>query len=448
MLLPNHVLGGFVFSGIVGGIMGDNLFQNPAAIVTVLIGSILPDIDMPTSPVGWVFKPLSNWIYARYGHRTITHSIFALIGTTLIFKLCFGVLGFHALFWVIAYFSHCLFDMLTIQGVPFLFPLKKNKWVLPPDPELRFNTGDGRAESITFASFLVLGLTLQPLMTNGFWTTYNSAFGTQKHLSSEFQKSKDLLEVSYVYEIGSKQFVGSGYCIEASENKTILREKDNWTILDPSVFKIKSVLFKHTGRTFFIEPQTFINVSADSLNLIVANRAITEIEIQSNVTAKINEKGFVGDMRNFKKTYPSVLAFFASDSAFKSEPFNFVPSIAAKLKASEIGTIKAKYEHEKRLHELKMSELENLIKQPVSNNALEHEHQMRRIAELKNEVKNPPLLDQIHIQQIEYEMRVGEQQEVLTHDLARREHELKQLEKARQIQKTVFSGFLKSLIIK
>jgi hypothetical protein len=180
----------------------------------------------------------------------------------------------------------------------------------------------------------------------------------------------------------------------------------------------------------------------------VANRAITEIEIQSNVTAKINEKGFVGDMRNFKKTYPSVLAFFAADSAFKSEPFNFVPSIAAKLKVSEIATIKAKYEHEKRLHELKMSELENLIKQPISNNALEHEHQMRRITELKSEVKNPPLLDQIHIQQIEYETRVGEQQEVLRVDLARREHELNQKQKAAQIQKTVFSGFLKSLIIK
>jgi inner membrane protein len=448
MLLPNHIVGGFVFSGIVGGIMGDNLFQSPAAILTVLIGSILPDIDSPRSPVAWAFGPLSKWINIKFGHRTITHSIWALCGTTLLFKVLFSVFGFHALFWFIAYFSHCLFDMLTVQGVPFLFPVLKNRWVLPSDPTLRFNTGDTKAESITFASFILLGVTLQPLMTNGFWTTYNSSFGTQKHLSSEFQKSKDLLEVSYIYEIGSKQFVGRGYCIEASENKTVLREKDNWTVLNPDLMKVKSVIFTHTGRTFFIEPQTFINVSADSLNLIVANRAITEIEIQSNVTAKINEKGIVGDMRNFKKTYPSVLAFFAADSAFKSEPFNRVPSIAAKLKVSEIATIKAKYEHEKRLHELKITELENLIKQPILNNALEHEHQMRRIAELKSEVKSPPLLDQFHIQRIEYEMRVGEQQEILTHDLARREHELKQMEKARQIQKTVFSGFLKTLIIK
>jgi inner membrane protein len=251
MLLPNHIVGGFVFSGIVGGIMGDNLFNSPADIVTVLIGSILPDIDSPRSPVGWMFGPLSKWINIKFGHRTITHSIWALVGTALLFKALFGIWGFHTTFWIVAYFSHCLFDMLTVQGVPFLFPLLKNRWVLPSDPTLRFNTGDMKAESITFSVFVLLGVSLQPLMTKGFWTTYNSTFGTQKHLSSEFQKSKDLLEVSYVYEIGSEQFVGGGYCVEASENKTILREKDNWTVLDPDLMKVKSVNFTHRQDFFY-----------------------------------------------------------------------------------------------------------------------------------------------------------------------------------------------------
>ena len=58
-------------------------------------------------------------------------------------------------------------------------------------------TGDVRAEAIAMFIFIALGVSLIPLMENGFWTTYNTYFGRPQHLVNEFQATNDLLEVNY-----------------------------------------------------------------------------------------------------------------------------------------------------------------------------------------------------------------------------------------------------------
>jgi inner membrane protein len=447
MLLPNHLIGGFVFSGIVGGFMGENLFESPASMTTVLIGSVIADIDLPTSPIGKIFKPISVMINNRFGHRTITHSFLAIAATTAIFSIFLTPIGFHGLYWFISYFSHCLFDMLTVQGVPFLFPLLKNNWVIPGDSNLRFNTGDIKSESITFASFLTLGIFTFPMMKTGFWTSYNSSFGTQKHIASEFEKSKDILEVDYSYQIGSQEFKGKGLCIDASTDKTILRVGSEWLTLDPSVMHINSVNFKHTNRPFFIETSAFINVGIDSLNQIVSekgNNQIIELEVQSNGTAKVTEKGIQTDFKTYKKTYPSVLSFFVRDSSYQRRTFNDLPSLSPRMKRSEIQTIKDEYELKKRKFENAQLELRSLLTDSTRDN-LTRERNYIRIKELRSD--KPPELDLIRIHQLEFEASQVEQNDLLQLNIRKSEFERNEDDKAKQITKVYFSGFVKKLRI-
>jgi inner membrane protein len=188
MTAPNHVVGGFVFTGVVGSFFDWNIIASPLSIAVVVVVSLLPDIDFPKSPLGYVLPFISKPLNRHFGHRTITHTIFALALVTLVFTpLGFGGIAF------LAYFSHLLFDMLTLQGVPLMYPFQKNPYVFPPRPELRFRTGDTRAELVCLSIFILSGVFMQPLLKDGFWTTYNRSFGTLKHLASEKLKSTDLL---------------------------------------------------------------------------------------------------------------------------------------------------------------------------------------------------------------------------------------------------------------
>ncbi|MBL4930952.1 metal-dependent hydrolase [Clostridium paridis] len=80
----------------------DNMLIAPIA----LVGSIAPDWD----------------VYLGIKHRTLTHSLIALLGSSYLlftFNEQLGVL------WGINYLTHLLLDSLTKTGVPLLFPFHK-----------------------------------------------------------------------------------------------------------------------------------------------------------------------------------------------------------------------------------------------------------------------------------------------------------------------------------
>jgi len=87
----------------------------------VLLFCILPDVDNPNTILGRTFKPLSEKLFLRYGHRGLTHSLAFLILVSLsllrvgFFKEALVGLG-----------SHILLDSLTYMGVKLLFPIRRN----------------------------------------------------------------------------------------------------------------------------------------------------------------------------------------------------------------------------------------------------------------------------------------------------------------------------------
>jgi inner membrane protein len=206
MTAPNHIVGGLTFTGIFAAFTDVNILEKPSYLVITIFAALLPDIDHTKSILGKVFFPLARWINRKYGHRTITHTILALaIGTiiTSILETNFGTDGNYSKLFFLAYLSHLIFDMMTVQGVPLFYPFSRNPCVLPANPEKRFRTGNLRTETMIFSFFTLSAVFCYPLMKNGFWMQYNRQFGTLTHLAKQYKITENVLEVEFSYREGS-----------------------------------------------------------------------------------------------------------------------------------------------------------------------------------------------------------------------------------------------------
>lgn len=94
-----------------------------AALITVAsaMGSLLPDIDHPRGMIrqrlGLLGYPLNI-----LPHRGPTHTLLAVVLVSLLY------LYFHhiaALGLLVGYASHLVADMITVEGIPLLFPLSR-----------------------------------------------------------------------------------------------------------------------------------------------------------------------------------------------------------------------------------------------------------------------------------------------------------------------------------
>lgn len=86
-------------------------------IVGLLIGSLLPDADHPSAPIG---KVIPLWLFCK--HRTITHSVLMIASVALVAKLN-NYFGFGLLLGVI---SHILLDTFNYTGCPISYPIIKD----------------------------------------------------------------------------------------------------------------------------------------------------------------------------------------------------------------------------------------------------------------------------------------------------------------------------------
>jgi len=284
MTAANHVVGGLAITGVIGSLMGINILEQESYIGVTIFAALLPDIDHTKSPIGKLFYPIAKGINKRYGHRTITHTLAALILlwaiVSTITNSYYGTTDYGTIFFI-AYLSHLLLDMMTIQGVPLFYPFIKSPCVIPGDPSLRMQSSDIKAELTAFLFFCMMFVFFQPLMATGFWTQYNRLFGTMSHLKSEFDKSDDLLEVEYWGRVGSEKINGKGKVIDAKESKAIIIEDGAFKLLDKSKMIIEKVLATHTGKQFFFDTKHFISIKEDSLNSLLLDQYVYHIEAYS-----------------------------------------------------------------------------------------------------------------------------------------------------------------------
>jgi len=138
MIAKTHVVGGLLAGGILlteaSGFRVDN---EALFLVSIAVGSLLPDIDHPQSVIARFIPIIGIPIGRLVSHRGFFHSLF---GITVVFTLLGMALpGFKdsytlvngvdvwgiAVLWhglLIGYFLHIVCDMLTVSGVKILYP--------------------------------------------------------------------------------------------------------------------------------------------------------------------------------------------------------------------------------------------------------------------------------------------------------------------------------------
>jgi inner membrane protein len=299
MTLPNHVAGGIVFTGVFGAFVGVNILNHPGLIIMTVLAATFADIDVPSSIWGRTFKPISKAINRKFGHRTITHSLFFLLTSWGLIKGACNLIGTETPYptvYLLAFSSHIIFDMMTVQGVPLFYPYNKAPCVIPSDPKLRLKSSNPRSEIAVFGFFIISGLFLQPLMADGFWTSYNRLFGTLTHLQSEFEKAEELLSADYRYREATTEQTGTGFVIECTgTSATLWNETSGWFLLDgnpASAQTVLEVLPTHTDKTFRFDRRSFVAISPDSLDRLLRDQVIYTLQLSGNEAFTTNYETF------------------------------------------------------------------------------------------------------------------------------------------------------------
>lgn len=288
----NHVAGGVVFTGLFTSFWNVNIFKNPWLFFFTVFFAILPDIDHTKSPIGKAFYPIAKILDKKFGHRTITHSLvfYLVLGLIVSYveKIFSNSHDVSLIFWF-AYLSHILFDMMTVQGVPFFYPFRRNPCVIPGDAKLRLRTADLRSEAIVFCVFIMLGITCKNLFLDGFWSTYNRAFGTLKHLSQEYNSTDELIKLDYSITRQGKEIKGTGYVIESKEKEALIFNENSFIeITDKD--RINKLDYQKTGKIYQTKELFFFNIEPDSLIQIVENKPILSLKLQSNTSFSFLDK--------------------------------------------------------------------------------------------------------------------------------------------------------------
>ena len=173
----HRILG--IGAGLSYAIFALPIHYSPATLSTVLVGSyfasLIPDLDRSTAEI-WNSVPLGKTfgkiVDPFIKHRNISHSALGLVIFSLIIFIIiksfpdYWAINKNLTFWslIIAYSSHLLADMLTVDGVPLLYP-HKGRFGIPPKPfqGIRILTGKWFENLVIFPllnmSFVVIIIT-------------------------------------------------------------------------------------------------------------------------------------------------------------------------------------------------------------------------------------------------------------------------------------------------
>lgn len=95
------------------------------------IGALLPDLDSPQSSFGRIVPMLSKPFHKILGHRTVTHSLFAVAVLHFTF-MAFSLKPSYSNAICVGYISHIIGDMLIGKnGVTLFWPLKQKCSINP-----------------------------------------------------------------------------------------------------------------------------------------------------------------------------------------------------------------------------------------------------------------------------------------------------------------------------
>jgi inner membrane protein len=202
MTAPTHIV--FAALSIQGYclLFGEPL--HPALFVSSMLASIVPDIDLPSSAMGRIFRPFSVYLFNRFGHRTITHSAISVIVAAIVFYPL-RMIEISAPIYtaaILGYLSHLIIDMNNTDGIALTYPLP-HRWIFPANIDYRFRVGS-KGENILrgVLIFLAIGVTFLHFASPR--TILHKIMGTPSAASTEYYqqlllKNKVEVEISGIW---------------------------------------------------------------------------------------------------------------------------------------------------------------------------------------------------------------------------------------------------------
>ncbi|MFB3079206.1 MAG: metal-dependent hydrolase, partial [Lysobacterales bacterium] len=211
---------------------------NIEGLAVTAAGSLLPDIDTPTSSIGRPFFPLARWINQKMGHRTVTHSllgmaIFAVLvlGAAWILSQWTGkgpALMHYGWLLILGYGSHILVDTLNKTGVELFWPCKLRCVFFYNEHYRIASAGSGDYWFMTVC--LILNLGMYPLARDGFTLSLHQAFGDIYSVSMDFKqygdKNRIWLDLEGVEAISNQKVQGRFEILAAMDNASVLIQRD------------------------------------------------------------------------------------------------------------------------------------------------------------------------------------------------------------------------------
>lgn len=120
-----------IYVGLSGALfLMPNIPSKAIFITGSTLGSLLPDIDIPSSTISKAVPILPKFIHSCFGHRGITHSPFCLLAIFLLLQKIDFWDWSHLLFMgiFVGYMMHLIQDFFTKGGIPLFFPITKKKY--------------------------------------------------------------------------------------------------------------------------------------------------------------------------------------------------------------------------------------------------------------------------------------------------------------------------------
>jgi len=445
MTLPAHVTGRYCLTGFLSSmIFGINISMSWQTIVVCMIASLFPDIDNPKSLIGFLFYPISKYLYSRVGHRTITHSL-VFMGITYVgiafVEQTFTGAKLYCHIWVLALFVHVLLDSFTVMGVQLLYPFNDKTVWFSENPRWQFRTADLKVELAFIILFIAMIAPQRNLWEKGFWTSYNQSFSSPMHLFSEFQKSKDVLEVEYQTKVGTEIVEGKGFVIATDGTKTTVLENGKFRTIGEDVEMILRTKPIHTGMDMKFEESFFYGVSADSLNFILNGKKIWELNIEANQKFITNHFGSVN-----KLAKSQITDLFIQEFSKEVELERFEPKRSPRIESirKRIGIINRDYQKSKKAFQVvlgRIAELESKIE--LENEVVKRYELESELEELRKE--KSPIDVSVKISDLENEIRELEQKDKFEN--LEKSNEVRQRNESKRIEPLRLNGRIVEIVL-
>jgi inner membrane protein len=136
MTSPTHI--SFSLFTLAFASVGQGMEFNYENALLCALGSLSPDIDNSKSWLGRIFPFISKPVENKFSHRTLTHSLLAIVfiwSIAVLYKILFDTGNFNPIAFAIGYTSHILIDCASVQGVKILYPFSMRNAVFPFDTQ-------------------------------------------------------------------------------------------------------------------------------------------------------------------------------------------------------------------------------------------------------------------------------------------------------------------------